>query len=118
MLFYIPTQPGLCRPDFSSVGFGARREFLSALCSPENKHARRSVYSKTAQYSASDSCKPLQEAYKCYVRAYDSHSLKNIFDVNTLDLVAVAKSFGFSVPPFVDLPISNKPKVRHILLLW
>lgn len=48
-----------------------------------------------------------KEAYKAYVRAYDSHSLKNIFDINTLDLVAVAKSFGFVTPPFVDLPISG-----------
>lgn len=48
-----------------------------------------------------------KEAYKAYVRAYDSHSLKNIFDINTLDLIAVAKSFGFSAPPFVDLPISG-----------
>lgn len=44
-----------------------------------------------------------KEAYKAYVRAYDSHTLKEIFDINTLDLVAVAKSFGFSAPPFVDL---------------
>ena len=44
-----------------------------------------------------------KEAYKAYVRAYDSHHLKHIFDINTLDLVKVAKSFGFDVPPFVDL---------------
>lgn len=56
--------------------------------------------------------KSAKEAYKCYVRAYDSHSLKDIFDVNSLELVAVSKSFGFSVPPFVDLPISHKPKVE------
>uniref|UniRef100_A0A0N5AAA1 ATP-dependent RNA helicase n=1 Tax=Syphacia muris TaxID=451379 RepID=A0A0N5AAA1_9BILA len=56
--------------------------------------------------------KSAKEAYKCYVRAYDSHSLKNIFDVRTLDLVTVSKSFGFSTPPFVDLPITNKPKVE------
>ncbi|VDN05505.1 unnamed protein product [Thelazia callipaeda] len=55
--------------------------------------------------------KSAKEAYKCYVRAYDSHSLKSIYDVNTLDLNTVAKSFGFSVPPFVDLPISKKPKI-------
>ncbi|VDM85501.1 unnamed protein product, partial [Strongylus vulgaris] len=54
--------------------------------------------------------KSAKEAYKCYVRAYDSHSLKDIFDVNNLDLIAVCKSFGFSVPPYVDLPISHKPK--------
>lgn len=44
-----------------------------------------------------------KEAYKSYVRAYDSHSLKNIYDINKLDLLAVAKSFGFEHPPFVDL---------------
>ncbi|WKX88109.1 hypothetical protein Q1695_008046 [Nippostrongylus brasiliensis] len=56
--------------------------------------------------------KSAKEAYKCYVRAYDSHSLKDIFDVNNLDLISVSKSFGFSVPPFVDLPITHKPKVQ------
>ena len=54
-----------------------------------------------------------KEAYKAYVRAYDSHSLKNIFDVNTLDLVAVARSFGFTNPPFVDLPVTDGKKARE-----
>ncbi|CAD5117093.1 DgyrCDS5905 [Dimorphilus gyrociliatus] len=49
--------------------------------------------------------KSAQEAYKSYVRAYASHSLKNIFDINELDLQLVAKSFGFSVPPYVDLNV-------------
>lgn len=44
-----------------------------------------------------------KEAFKSYVRAYDSHHLKNIFHVNTLDLAKVALSFGFTVPPAVDL---------------
>ncbi|XP_023221465.1 ATP-dependent RNA helicase DDX18-like isoform X2 [Centruroides sculpturatus] len=46
-----------------------------------------------------------KEAYKAYVRAYDSHQLKSVYDVNTLDLKAVCKSFGFTVPPCVDLSI-------------
>ena len=54
--------------------------------------------------------KSAKEAYKCYVRSYDSHSLKDIFNVNTLDLINVSKSFGFSVPPFVEPAISHKPK--------
>lgn len=56
--------------------------------------------------------KSAKEAYKSYVRSYDSHSLKDIFDVNSLDLLQVSKSFGFSVPPFVDMPISHKPKLE------
>ncbi|KRY34690.1 putative ATP-dependent RNA helicase pitchoune, partial [Trichinella spiralis] len=58
------------------------------------------------------------EAFKGYVRAYDSHQLKDIFNVATLDLQAVAKSFGFESAPFVDLGIgglkvrSRKSRVR------
>ncbi|XP_043549944.1 ATP-dependent RNA helicase DDX18 isoform X2 [Chiloscyllium plagiosum] len=47
-----------------------------------------------------------QEAYKSYIRAYASHSLKDIYNVSTLDLPKVALSFGFKVPPFVDLNIN------------
>jgi hypothetical protein len=32
-----------------------------------------------------------KEAFKAYVRAYESHSLKNIFNVQTLDLKAVGR---------------------------
>jgi ATP-dependent RNA helicase DDX18/HAS1 len=53
-----------------------------------------------------------KEAYKGYVRAYDSHSLKQIYNVNTLDLIKVSKSFGFDVPPFVELPIAHKNKLE------
>ncbi|KAM4558367.1 ATP-dependent RNA helicase DDX18 [Odontesthes bonariensis] len=49
--------------------------------------------------------KSAQEAYKSYVRAYDSHSLKQIYSVNTLNLPMVALSFGFKVPPYVDLNV-------------
>ncbi|XP_067891220.1 ATP-dependent RNA helicase DDX18 [Heterodontus francisci] len=50
--------------------------------------------------------KSAQEAYKSYIRAYDSHSLKEIYSVRTLDLPKVALSFGFKVPPYVDLNIN------------
>ncbi|XP_020635273.3 ATP-dependent RNA helicase DDX18 [Pogona vitticeps] len=51
--------------------------------------------------------KSAQEAYKAYIRAYDSHSLKEIYSVNNLDLLKVALSFGFKVPPFVDLNVNS-----------
>ncbi|XP_060227708.1 ATP-dependent RNA helicase DDX18 isoform X2 [Meriones unguiculatus] len=51
--------------------------------------------------------KSAQEGYKSYIRAYDSHSLKQIFNVNNLNLPQVALSFGFKVPPFVDLNVSS-----------
>ncbi|XP_070813142.1 ATP-dependent RNA helicase DDX18 [Pituophis catenifer annectens] len=51
--------------------------------------------------------KSAQEAYKAYIRAYDSHSLKQIYNVHSLDLIKVALSFGFKVPPFVDLNVNS-----------
>ncbi|KJH42464.1 DEAD/DEAH box helicase [Dictyocaulus viviparus] len=59
--------------------------------------------------------KSAKEAYKCYIRAYDSHSLKDIFDVNKLDLLAVCKSFGFAVPPFVDLQYHINQRLKYSL---
>ena len=44
-----------------------------------------------------------KDGYRSYLQAYASHSLKNIFDVDALDLAAVAKAFGFSVPPRVNI---------------
>ena len=43
-----------------------------------------------------------KDAYRAYLLSYNSHQLKNIFNVHTLDLTAVAKSFGFVVPPKVS----------------
>ncbi len=53
-----------------------------------------------------------KEAFKAYVRAYESHSLKHIFDVQTLDLKAVGKSFGFETPPHIDLGVGVSHKAR------
>lgn len=40
-----------------------------------------------------------KEAYKACVRAYKTHTLKKIFNIETLDIAAVAKSLGFRAPP-------------------
>ncbi|KAF1809783.1 ATP-dependent RNA helicase HAS1 [Eremomyces bilateralis CBS 781.70] len=47
--------------------------------------------------------KSAKEGYKSYLHAYASHSLRSVFDINSLDLVKVAKSFGFNAPPRVDI---------------
>uniref|UniRef100_A0A5S6QDM6 ATP-dependent RNA helicase n=1 Tax=Trichuris muris TaxID=70415 RepID=A0A5S6QDM6_TRIMR len=48
-----------------------------------------------------------KEAFKAYVRAYDSHYLRHIFNVEKLDISAVAKSFGFDTPPYVDIGVGS-----------
>lgn len=45
-----------------------------------------------------------RDAFRAYVLAYNSHSLKDIFNVHSLDLAAVAQSFGFEKPPRVRPP--------------
>ncbi|KAK8094012.1 P-loop containing nucleoside triphosphate hydrolase protein [Apiospora hydei] len=47
----------------------------------------------------------LNDGFKAYIHAYSSHSLRSIFDVNKLDLAKVAKSFGFSAPPRIDIQL-------------
>lgn len=48
-----------------------------------------------------------REGYRAYLQAYASYSLKQIYDVNKLDLVKVGKSFGFPVPPRVNLKVGG-----------
>jgi ATP-dependent RNA helicase DDX18/HAS1 len=48
-----------------------------------------------------------KEAYKGYVRAYASHGMKTVYDVNTLDLPKVAASFGFKAAPYVDIGVGH-----------
>lgn len=43
-----------------------------------------------------------KDAYRAYLLSYNSHQLKSIFNVHTLDLKAVGKSFGFTAPPRVS----------------
>lgn len=54
-----------------------------------------------------------RDAYRSYLHAYAAHSLKEVFDVNNLDLAQLAKSFGFGAPPKVDLNLKMKSKSRR-----
>ncbi|MCJ1397239.1 ATP-dependent RNA helicase [Xylographa trunciseda] len=49
--------------------------------------------------------KSAKDGYRSYLQAYASHSLRSVFDVNKLDLVKVAKSFGFQTPPRIDIQL-------------
>ncbi|KAF9821851.1 hypothetical protein IEO21_00281 [Rhodonia placenta] len=48
-----------------------------------------------------------RDGYRSYLQAYASYSLKKIFDVNQLDLAKVGRSFGFAVPPRVNVNIGS-----------
>ncbi len=47
--------------------------------------------------------KAAKDAYRSYIHAYASHAHKDIFDVYKLDLIKVAKGFGFTDPPMVHI---------------
>lgn len=51
--------------------------------------------------------KSAKDAYRSYILAYNSHSMKDIFNVHRLDLQVVASSFCFSSPPKVNLSIDS-----------
>ena len=51
-----------------------------------------------------------KDAYRAYILAYNSHQLKDIFNVHTLDLASIAKSFGFCTPPRVNINLESKAK--------
>ncbi|KAL4764095.1 ATP-dependent RNA helicase HAS1 [Aspergillus foveolatus] len=51
--------------------------------------------------------KSAKDGYRSYLQAYASHSLRSVFDVHKLDLVKVAKSFGFSTPPRIDIQLGS-----------
>ncbi len=46
-----------------------------------------------------------RDGYRSYLHSYASHSLKAVFNVEQLDLVRVARAFGFTTPPSVTLSI-------------
>ncbi|TKX20923.1 ATP-dependent RNA helicase has1 [Elsinoe australis] len=54
--------------------------------------------------------KSAKDGYRSYLQAYASHSLRSVFDVNSLDLVKVAKSFGFAHPPRIDIQLGASMK--------
>ena len=43
------------------------------------------------------------EAFKSYLAAYATHTIKQIFNIEQLDIPKVAAAFGFPVPPKVNL---------------
>ena len=49
---------------------------------------------------------------QAYVRAYESHSLKQIYNVQSLCLKSVGQSFGFVVPPHIDIGVAASFRQR------
>lgn len=62
-----------------------------------------------------------REAYRGYLLSYNSHQMKDAFNVHTLDLASVARSFGFTNPPKVLAPPPHAhpvPPLRPLAAIW
>ncbi|KAJ1833356.1 ATP-dependent RNA helicase [Coemansia sp. RSA 2711] len=57
--------------------------------------------------------KSARDGYRSYLQAYASYQLKNIFNVNHLDLQKVGKAFGFTIPPNVNISVGEARKSEH-----
>ncbi|KAH0454106.1 hypothetical protein IEQ34_016030 [Dendrobium chrysotoxum] len=60
-----------------------------------------------------------KEAYRSYILAYNSHSMKQIFNVHHLNLQDVAASFCFRTPPKINLNLESsaskfRKKMRRV----
>jgi len=53
------------------------------------------------------------EGYRGYLLSYASHSLKEVYNVFEVDVTKVARSFGLTIAPRINLNI-NIPNKRHI----
>ncbi|KAF3337763.1 DEAD-box ATP-dependent RNA helicase 27-like protein [Carex littledalei] len=54
-----------------------------------------------------------KNAYKTCIEAYNSHQIKSVFNVHTLNLKGVAKSFCFSSPPKVNVNLESRPSISR-----
>jgi ATP-dependent RNA helicase DDX18/HAS1 len=57
--------------------------------------------------------KTARDAYRSYLHAYNSHSLKTIFNVEKLDLKKLARSFGLPDPPTVDFSLADAARGKR-----
>ncbi|SCU79588.1 LADA_0B01750g1_1 [Lachancea dasiensis] len=55
-----------------------------------------------------------KDGYRSYLQAYASHSLKTVYQIDKLDLAKVAKSYGFPIPPKVNITIGASGKTPTI----
>lgn len=89
-------------------GLEAHLSLLGRGDLPPRYSSRDGVLDHTTTTSPSPSLPPLPPCPRSYLLAYNSHHLKDTFNVHSLDLKAVARSFGFSAPPRVNINIESK----------
>lgn len=104
LLFLLPEEAGFLKYLKQAKIYPNEYEF------PENKIANVQAQLEKLVEKNYYLNKSARDAYKSYIQAYASHAHKHIFNAHLLDLQKVAKSFGFSDPPKVNLNITGTGK--------
>lgn len=101
LMFLAPTELGFLRY------LKAARVPLNEFEVPENKISNVQTQLEKLVSKNYYLNKSAKDGYRSYLQAYASYSLKSIFDINKLDLAKVARSFGFIVPPPVNMNLGS-----------
>lgn len=104
LLFLLPSELGFLR--FLKIAKVPLNEYSFPLDKIANVQGQLEKLI-TKNYYLHQSAK---EGFRSYVQAYASYSLKRIFNVHDLDLAKVAKAYGFTTPPAVNIPIGTSTK--------
>lgn len=102
LLFLLPSEIGFLRylkqSKVSLNEFEFPQDKIASVQSQLEKLVEKNYYLNRAA----------KDGFRSYIHAYASHSLKNIFIIDDLDLTKVSKSFGFSEAPNVTFNLSGK----------
>lgn len=104
LMFLIPTELGFLRY------LKAAKVPLNEFEFPTNKIANVQSQLEKLIHSNYYLHQTAKDGYRSYLQAYASHSLKTVYQIDKLDLAKVAKSYGFPVPPKVNITIGVSGK--------
>lgn len=121
LLFLLPSELGFLR--FLKIAKVPLNEYTFPLDKVANVQGQVSCFIRAVLYGANVWLQleklitknyylhqSAKDGFRSYIQAYASYSLKRIFNVHDLDLAKVAKAYGFSVPPAVNIPIGTSSK--------
>jgi ATP-dependent RNA helicase DDX18/HAS1 len=83
---------------------------LKELKFPEDKVMKLDLLIANILNTKRDILALAKEALKAYLMAYESHSLKDSFNVEHLAIEGVAQAFGFDELPHLNIPLSDGRK--------
>ena len=104
LMFLLPSELGFLRHLQLAKVPMSEFEFPASKLTPIQPQLERLI---EQNYYLQQSAK---KAFAAYLQSYATHSHKDIFDINKLDLLKVSRSFGFVVPPNVNVNLHGSSR--------